>query len=61
MVRGLGGNDSPALAPWERAGWFRDAKLWMQARLHEAGYGLKGPVDQLSSEFWLCRSLYPPL
>ena len=57
----LAGDDSPALAPWERAGWFGDAKLWMQARLHEAGYELKGPVDQLSSEFWLCRSLYPSM
>jgi len=57
----LAGNDLPALAPWERAGWFGDAKLWMQVRLHEAGYELKGPVGQLSSEFWLCRSLYPSM
>ena len=41
------GDDSSALAPWERSGWFTDAKLWMQARLHEVGYELKGPVDQL--------------
>ncbi len=40
-------DDSSALAPWERAGWFADANLWMQARLHEAGYELQGPVDQL--------------
>jgi len=39
--------DPPALAPWERAGWFADAKLWVQARLRDAGYELRGPVDQI--------------
>lgn len=43
----LAGKDSSALAAWERAGWFGDAKLWMQARLREAGYELQGSVDQL--------------
>ena len=43
----MAGKDSSALAPWERAGWFGDASLWTQARLHEAGYKLKGPVVQI--------------
>jgi len=43
----LSSNDLSPLAPWERTGWFGDAKLWMQTRLHEAGYKLQGPVDQL--------------
>ena len=41
------GDNPPTAAPWERDGWFGDAKLWMQTRLREAGYELKGPVDQL--------------
>jgi len=40
------GDNSSTVAPWERSGWFGDAKLWMQAHLHEAGYELKGPVEQ---------------
>lgn len=35
------------VAPWERNGWFADAALWMQTRLHEAGYLLTGPIEQL--------------
>jgi len=40
------GDDSSVLAPWERNGWFGDAKLWMQSRLHESGHELKSPVGQ---------------
>ena len=41
------GDESVVLAPWERNGWFDEASLWVQTRLREAGYGLKGPVDQV--------------
>ena len=40
-------DNSSTTAPWERKGWFGDAKLWMQTHLYEAGYELKGPVDQI--------------
>ena len=40
------GNNSPTLALWERNGWFEGARLWVQTRLHEAGYELMGPVAQ---------------
>jgi hypothetical protein len=36
-----------AVAPWERNGWFADAALWMQMRLHEDGYALTGPIEQV--------------
>lgn len=37
---------SSVVAPWERNGWFAEAALWMQTRLHEAGYALTSPVEQ---------------
>lgn len=50
------GDDSPMVAPWERNGWFGDAKLWMETHLHEAGYELKGPVDQFKGA-WAWSSI----
>ncbi len=48
--------DASMLAPWEHAGWFAEAALWVQSRLHEAGYALIGPIEQLKGA-WSWSSL----
>lgn len=48
--------EDSVLAPWERSGWFAEAAFWMQARLHEAGYVLQGPIEQLKGA-WSWSSL----
>ena len=52
----LSNEAASALAPWEHAGWFAEAALWMQTRLHEAGYALHGPIEQLKGA-WSWSSL----
>lgn len=41
------GDNSSTIAPWERNRWFGEARFWMQTHLHEAGYGLQAPVEQV--------------
>jgi len=38
--------EASVVAPWERSGWFAGAALWMQTRLHEAGYLQTGRTEQ---------------
>ena len=52
----LSTEDASTLAPWEHAGWFTEAASWMQSRLHNAGYALSGPIEQLKGA-WSWSSL----
>lgn len=52
----LSTGDASTLAPWEHAGWFAEAALWVQGRLHEARYTLCGPIEQLKGA-WNWSSL----
>ena len=52
----LSTEEASPLAPWEHAGWFAEAAFWMQSSLHDAGYVLRGPVEQLKGA-WSWSSL----
>jgi len=38
---------APATAPWERTGWFAEARDWMKDQLSKTGYAVQGPVEQI--------------
>ena len=34
-------------SPWARRGWFNAASTWIETRLHERGFALVGPIEQV--------------